>query len=134
MEMLTVLFSLYSVKSGLANTEDQANYKHLLLNDPNVLNLRLINLEKSMQDMVNLTQQQTMQSTIAQLQTQNTNIQSILTKLQSRNTNMQSTITQLETKNTKMQSTITHLQAELIHEKERNSGKMNVFDKIILQD
>ncbi|VDI06995.1 Hypothetical predicted protein [Mytilus galloprovincialis] len=55
----------------MVRTEDQDHYKRLLLNDPDVINSRLIHLEKSMQDMVRLTQQQqTMQSTIAQLQSE----------------------------------------------------------------
>ncbi|CAG2242398.1 unnamed protein product [Mytilus edulis] len=53
----------------MVSAEEQDRHKRLLLNDPDVINSRLINLEKSMQDVVRLTQQQqTMQSTIAQLQ------------------------------------------------------------------
>ncbi|XP_071136991.1 uncharacterized protein [Mytilus edulis] len=95
MAIFTVLFSLWIVQIKLVNTVDEVQHKRLLLNDPDVINSRLVNLEKSMQDMVRLTQQQQiMQSTIAQLQTQNTN----------------------------MQSTITHLQTELTHEKEKYAG------------
>ncbi|VDI44163.1 Hypothetical predicted protein [Mytilus galloprovincialis] len=108
MSNLTVLCLLWIVQFQLTNTVNEVQHKRLLLNDPDVINSRLINLEKSMQDVVRLTQQQQiMQSTIAQLQTQNTN--------------MQSTMAQLETKNTNMQSTITHLQTELTQEKEKVS-------------
>ncbi|CAG2217820.1 unnamed protein product [Mytilus edulis] len=108
MSNLTVLCLVWIVQFQLTNTVNEVQHKRLLLNDPDVINSRLINLEKSMQDVVRLTQQQQiMQSTIAQLQTQNTN--------------MQSTMAQLETKNTNMQSTITHLQTELMQEKEKVS-------------
>ncbi|XP_063404416.1 uncharacterized protein LOC134687889 [Mytilus trossulus] len=108
MAIVTVLFSLWIVQLQLVNTADEFQHKRLLLNDPDVINSRLVNLEKSMQDMVRLTQQQQiMQSTIAQLQTQNTNTQSAMA--------------QLETKNTNMQSTITQLQTELTQEKEKVS-------------
>ncbi|XP_071136715.1 uncharacterized protein [Mytilus edulis] len=67
--LTAVLSLLYIVLTGMVCTEEQDHYKRLLLNDPDVINSRLINLEKSMQDVVRLTQQQqTMQSTIAQLQ------------------------------------------------------------------
>lgn len=61
------------VQTGIANTENQDHHKRLLLNDPDVINSRIANLEKSIQDMVRLTQQQ---------QTQNTNMQSTITQLQ----------------------------------------------------
>ncbi|CAG2242397.1 unnamed protein product [Mytilus edulis] len=52
----------------MVSAEEQDRHKRLLLNDPDVINSRLVNLEKSMQDIVRLTQQQ--QTTIAQLQTE----------------------------------------------------------------
>ncbi|CAC5398206.1 unnamed protein product [Mytilus coruscus] len=108
------------------NTEDQDHHKRLLLGDPDVLNSRLVNLEKSMQDMVRLTQQlQTMQSTVVHLQTQDTNMQKIIAQLETKNTNMLSNIAQLETKNTNMQSTIAQLKNKkyryaVNHSKTRN--------------
>ncbi|XP_071134416.1 uncharacterized protein [Mytilus edulis] len=69
----TVLVLLYIVQTGIADTENHDHHRRLLLNDPDVLNSRMGNIEKSMQDMVRLTQQ---------LQTQNTNMQSTITQLQ----------------------------------------------------
>ncbi|XP_071134417.1 uncharacterized protein [Mytilus edulis] len=66
--LTAVLSLLYIVLTGMVCTEEQDHYKRLLLNDPDVINSRLVNLEKSMQDIVRLTQQQ--QTTIAQLQTE----------------------------------------------------------------
>lgn len=75
MSLSTVMILLYIVQIGIANTENHDHHKRLLLNDPDVLNSRIANLEKSMQDLVRLTQQQhiqntNMQSTITQLQTE----------------------------------------------------------------
>lgn len=69
----TVLVLLYIVQTGIADTENHDHHRRLLLNDPDVLNSRMGNIEKSMQDMVRLTQQ---------LQTQNTNMQSTIAQLQ----------------------------------------------------
>lgn len=71
MTFVTAVLSLLCiVLTGMGSAADHDNYKRLLLNDPDVINSRLANLEKSMQDMVRLTQQvRTMESTIGQLQT-----------------------------------------------------------------
>lgn len=97
------MLSLHVIRSDVAYANNKASFenKRLLLNDPDVTASRLSSVEKSIEDMVGLTQQ---------LQTQNSNMQTTIAHLEA--TLLKETSTRKD-----LQKNLSQLQTELAQEK-----------------
>lgn len=101
--LCSIVLALHVIQSDVvyANNKVSLETKRLLLNDPDVTASRLSNVEKSIQDMIGLTQQ---------LHKQNSNMQTTIAHLEA-------TLVKETSKRLDLQKNLSQLQTELAQEK-----------------
>lgn len=115
--LCSIVLALHVIQPNVvhANSKASLENKRLLLNDPDVTYSRLSNVEKSIQDMIGLTQQ--LQKQNSNMQTTIAHLEATLVKETSKRLDLQTELTKETHKTSGMQLTISQLQTELSQEK-----------------